>query len=65
MSESLSVKELDPRDEGNWATPVEDLVLVALDDELPNRVVYIGSILDARLLEELIQFLKKNQDVFM
>ena len=42
--ESLSVEELDPRDEVDRVTSVEDLVLVTLDDELLDRVVYIGSL---------------------
>ena len=58
------MKELDLRDEADQATPVEDLVPVALDNELPNRVVYNRSLLDARLYKELIQYLKKNWDVF-
>ena len=47
MSESLSVEEFDLRDKIDWATPIEDLVLVSLDDDLPDQVVYIGSFLNA------------------
>ena len=65
VSESLSIEKSDRRDETNWATPIEDLLLVALDDELPDRVVYVSALLDAGCHEELIQFLKKNRDVFL
>ena len=58
------MEELDLRNETDRSIPVEDLEPVALNKELSDRVVYIGSLLDTRLCEELIQFLKKNQDVF-
>ena len=57
------MEELDPRNDADRATSVEELVSVVLDDEFPDRVVYIGSFLDSELREELIQFLRKNQDV--
>ena len=64
MLESLNVEELNPRDDAEQATSVKELESIVLDDELPDRVVYIGSFLDVELREELIQFLKKNQDAF-
>ena len=65
MLESLNVEELDPRDYADRVTPVEELEAVVLDDELTNRAIYIGSLVNSRLRKELIQFLKKNQDVFV
>ena len=35
VSESLNVEELDPRNNADQATPVEELEPVVLDDELP------------------------------
>ena len=65
MSESVNIEELDPRDDADWATPIEDLEPVELDDELPDRAINIGSLLDVGLYEELIQFLRKNLDMFV
>ena len=64
VSESLNVEELDPRDGIDMVIPVEELILVVQDDQLPNRVIYICSLLDSELCEVLIQFLKEIQIVF-
>ena len=64
MFESLIVEQLDPRDETDQVTPIEDLVPVALNDDLPDRVVNIGSFFNVGPCEELIQFFTKNQDLF-
>ena len=65
VSKSLSVEELDLRDDGNTASSVEELVTIVLNGELLDRVIYVGSLLDPKLLEGLIQFLRENQDVFI
>ena len=64
MSESLSVEELDPRDDADWATVVEVLELMVLDDKFPDRVVYIGSLLDSVLRDNSISQ-KESRCVYM
>ena len=65
VSESLNVEELDPRDDNDRESLVEELIPMVPNDQLPDQVIYIGSILNPELCEGLIQFLKKNQDVFV
>ena len=45
--------------------PIEELVEVQVDLKEPSRVVKIGKCLSNKLAEQLIEFLKKNQDVFV
>ena len=40
------------------------MVIVVLSDELSNRVIVVGSLLDPKPRKGLIQFLKEIQDVF-
>ena len=42
----------------------EDIVQIVLDPELPDRLVGIGSLLKQELWEDLVRFLRQNQDVF-
>ena len=65
MTKSLTIEEFDPKDAIDWTTLVEDLVPIALDDKIFDQVVYVGFLLDAGHRGKLIQFLKKNQDVFV
>jgi hypothetical protein len=44
--------------------PTEELEVVVLDDEKPNKTTNIGTRLDGRLRESIIKFLKSNLDVF-
>ena len=53
-----------PRDKKDGMSPVEDIVQIVLDPKLPDRLVGVGSLLKPDLREELVQFLRKNQDVF-
>ena len=54
MSESLSVKELDSKDDGDKASLVEELVPMVLNHEFPDQVIYINSLLDSELHEGMI-----------
>ena len=54
VSKSLNVEELDPRDENDKVTQVEELILVVLDDQLPYWVIYIRSLLNPEVYEGLI-----------
>uniref|UniRef100_A0A2N9ESK5 RNase H type-1 domain-containing protein n=1 Tax=Fagus sylvatica TaxID=28930 RepID=A0A2N9ESK5_FAGSY len=44
--------------------PTEELEVVVLDDEEPNKTTNIGTRMDGRLRESIIEFLKSNLDVF-
>ena len=44
--------------------PTEELEVVVLDDEKPNKTTNIKTRLDRRLRESIINFLKGNLDVF-
>ncbi|XP_021812768.1 uncharacterized protein LOC110755796 [Prunus avium] len=44
--------------------PAEDLETVALDESQPDRYVRIGTMLNATLRAEFIQFLRRNSEVF-
>ena len=44
--------------------PVEDLDEVLLDEEDPTRVIKVGKELKVEIKAMLVEFLKKNQDVF-
>ena len=64
MLESLCIEELDTRDDDDRATLEEELVLIVLNDELPNLVIYTGSLLNPKLHEGLFQFPRENQGMF-
>ena len=44
--------------------PVEDLDEVLLNEEDPTRVIKVGQELNVGIKARLVEFLKKNQDVF-
>ncbi|CAL9018622.1 unnamed protein product, partial [Prunus brigantina] len=56
----------DPRDEfvTQQAEPVEDLELVTLDEDIPDRQVRIGTSLSQELRSDLVAFLRLNSEVF-
>ncbi|XP_021817131.1 uncharacterized protein LOC110759386 [Prunus avium] len=56
----------DPREETPTpvAQPAEDLETVALYEGQPDRCVWIGTLLNATLRAEFIQFLRQNSEVF-
>ena len=58
ISESPNVEELDLRDNSDRVSPVEELILMVLDNQLLDRVIYIGFLLNLEPHKELIQFLK-------
>lgn len=67
MASPRSVKEdLDPRvdDEKIGTRPVQELIEVSVSDVDPLRKLKIGFELDRDLKENMIDFLKKNLDVF-
>ena len=64
ISEALNFKGMNPREEKNRASPVEELTQITLDPCTPDRVVSIGSLLESDLRAELAQFLRQNQDIF-
>ena len=55
---------MDPREEKNRASPVQELTQITLDPYTPNRVVSIGSLLEPELRGELARFLRQNEDIF-
>ena len=64
--EALQLKVLDPRDDVTIESgePVNELTSVVLDEEQPDIKVYIGSSLSKDLVCQLIDFLKRNMDIF-
>jgi hypothetical protein len=44
--------------------PTEELEVAVLDDEKPNKTTNIGTRMDGRLRESIIEFLKSNLDIF-
>ncbi|CAL8992900.1 unnamed protein product [Prunus brigantina] len=56
----------DPREESvtQQAEPVEDLELVTLDENIPDRQVRIGTSLSQELRSDLVAFLRLNSEVF-
>ncbi|XP_016648918.1 PREDICTED: uncharacterized protein LOC107880897 [Prunus mume] len=56
----------DPREESvtPQAEPVEDLELVTLDENIPDRQVRIGTSLSQELHSDLVAFLRLNSEVF-
>ena len=61
-TEALAIE--DSRDEMDGMSPIEDIVQIDLDPRFPDRLVGIGSLLKHDLREDLVQFLRQNQDVF-
>ena len=57
---------IDPRLQEDESTTeaTEELLKVQVDPNEPSRVVKIGKCLKSELVEQLLEFLKKNQDVF-
>ena len=53
-----------PQEEESTTGPIEELVEVQVDPKGSSRVVKIGKCLSRELAEQLVEFLKKNQDVF-
>ena len=45
--------------------PIEELVEVQVDPKGPSRMVKISKCLSNELTEQLVEYLKKNQDVFV
>ena len=64
--EALQVEILDPRDDSTIerGEPAEKLIPIVLDEDHPDRRVYVGSSLSTELVGPLIDFLKHNMDVF-
>ncbi|XP_020417977.1 uncharacterized protein LOC109948691 [Prunus persica] len=56
----------DPREESitQQAEPVEDLELVTLHDDIPDRQVRIGTSISPELRSDLVAFLRLNSEVF-
>ncbi|XP_034217561.1 uncharacterized protein LOC117629133 [Prunus dulcis] len=56
----------DPREESmtQQAGPVEDLELVTLHDDIPDRQVRIGTSISPELRSDLVAFLRLNSEVF-
>ena len=44
--------------------PIKDLDEVLLDEEDPTRVIKVGKDLKVEIKARLVEFFKKNQDVF-
>ena len=65
MLKILSVEDMDPRGEVEGMSLVEELVQLILDLERPDRFGSIGSLLEPDHRERLIQYLKKNLDIFV
>jgi hypothetical protein len=52
-------------DEGHrLVEPTEELEVIVLDDEKPYKTTSIGTKMDGRLRDAMIEFLKDNLDVF-
>ena len=64
MSKALNVEEIDPRDNKDEVSPMEELSQVPLDSKFSDRYISVGSLLEPELRENLVQFLRKNQDIF-
>ena len=62
--ETLNVEEMDPREEKEEVSPIEELTYVTLDLRRPYRFINIDSLLNLGLQAELTQFLRQNEDVF-
>ncbi|KAL8134681.1 hypothetical protein AgCh_009636 [Apium graveolens] len=58
--EDMDVRENDEKRE----KPAEDLISVPLDPENPERMTFIGAILEEPLRGKLVKFLQENSDVF-
>ena len=57
--------DIDPRfGDSEEIGPIEDLEEVRLKEEDPIRVVKVGINLETTTKEALIDFLRKNQDIF-
>ena len=54
VSKSLNIEELDLKDNDDRANLLEELVPVVLNDEFPNQVVCIGSLINFELCKRLI-----------
>ncbi|XP_077232429.1 uncharacterized protein LOC143869754 [Tasmannia lanceolata] len=65
-SEALPIELLDLRDETQVTVnePTEDLVSILLYEDNEEKLVRIGSSLSDSVRQELIQFLRRNADVF-
>ena len=55
---------MDPREEKNRVSLVEEHTQITLNPRTPYRVVNIGSLLEPNLRAELAWFLRYNQDIF-
>ena len=52
-------------DEGQkLVEPTEELEVIMLDEEKPNKTTNIGTKMDGRVKEALVEFLRENVDVF-
>ena len=64
--EALQVEILYPRDDSTIerGEPTEKLIPIVLDEDHPDKRIYVGSSLSTELVGPLIDFLKHNMDVF-
>ena len=52
-------------DEGQkLVEPTKELEVIMLDEEKPNKTTNIGTKMDGRVKEALVEFLRENVDVF-
>nr|XP_017250801.1 PREDICTED: uncharacterized protein LOC108221433 [Daucus carota subsp. sativus] len=61
IEEDLDVREEEEERKGK---PAEDLVPIPLYTEEPEKVTYVGTLLQEELKQELVRFLRNNRDVF-
>ena len=57
---------IDPcwQEEDSTTWPIKELLEIQVDPKEPSRVLKIGKCLGSELMEQVAEFLKKNQDVF-
>nr|XP_017250762.1 PREDICTED: uncharacterized protein LOC108221391 [Daucus carota subsp. sativus] len=62
----LPIEDLDVREEEEErrGKPAEDLVPIPLYTEEPEKVTYVGALLQEELKNKLVKFLRNNRDVF-
>nr|XP_017233146.1 PREDICTED: uncharacterized protein LOC108207198 [Daucus carota subsp. sativus] len=61
----LPIEDLDVREEEERRDkPAEDLIPIPLYIEEPEKVTYVGALLQEDLKQELVKFLRNNRDVF-
>ncbi|XP_063942647.1 uncharacterized protein LOC135150314 [Daucus carota subsp. sativus] len=61
----LPIEDLDVRgEEERRGKPAEDLIPIPLYTEEPEKVTYVGALLQEDLKQEVVKFLRNNRDVF-